>query len=99
MTLNQIDSTRKEILKQYHAGTSFSVLANRYTMDGSKDGDLGWFTEGTMIKEFENEVARHSLNDIFTVDIPEKNWYYVVLKTFDDAIIDECKILRIKSGT
>ena len=97
MALDAIDAIRKEILKQYKNGTAFSILANKYTMDSSKDGDLGWFTEGMMVPEFESEIKKHKLNDVFTIDIPGKKWHYVVLKTFEDKKMDELVVFRIKS--
>lgn len=47
-------------------------------------GDLGWFSEGTMYKAFEDAIKSHKKNDLFEVDIPENRWYYVVLKTYND---------------
>lgn len=49
-----------------------------------KGGDLDWFNEDVMHQTFVNAIKKHKKNDIFIVDIPEENWYYVVLKTYDD---------------
>jgi hypothetical protein len=84
-TLEQIDVIRRNIISDYKKGRSFADMANRYTMDAAKDGDLGWFDEGVMVKVFEDEIKSHKKGDIFTVDIPDRKWYYVVLKTFDDV--------------
>jgi hypothetical protein len=81
----RIGELRYEIMTFYANGEAFSDLANEYTMDGNKNGDLGWFEEGMMVKDFETAIKAHKKGDIFTVNIPEKKWYYVVLKTFDDA--------------
>jgi parvulin-like peptidyl-prolyl isomerase len=62
-------------------------------MDNSKDGDLGWFVEGQMEKSFQDEILKHKKGEIFTVDIPANNWFYLVLKTFDD--IEKTKITYI----
>ncbi|WP_395043120.1 peptidylprolyl isomerase [Flavobacterium sp.] len=83
MNVLDINKIRKTIILDYKNGSSFSILANKYTMDGNKDGDLGWFEEGQMVKIFEDEIKKHKKDEIFIVDIPEENWYYVVLKTFD----------------
>jgi len=79
-----ISEIRYEILTYFASGENFYDLANEYTMDGNKDGDLGWFEEGMMVKDFETAIKAHKKGDIFTIDIPENKWYYVVLKTFDD---------------
>lgn len=49
----------QSVLDQLNQGGSFSELAKRYSMDpGSKDnaGDLGFFTRGVMVPEFEEKV-------------------------------------------
>lgn len=82
--LKRIGELRYEIMTFIANGKKFSDLANEYTMDGNKNGDLGWFEEGMMVKDFENAIKAHKKGDVFTVDIPENKWYYVVFKTFDD---------------
>ncbi len=97
LNLKQIDSIRSVILKKYEAGSSFAELANEYTMDfNSKGGDLGWFASGTMVKSFEDAVKKHKKGDIFTLNIPERNWYYVVLKTYTDQERNVHYYVRLK---
>lgn len=97
MSLQAINDLRKKIVNQYKNGAKFSDLANQYTMDSAKDGDLSWFTEGTMVKEFETAIKKHNKNDIFTIDLTKENWYYVALKTYQDQIVEELTILKVKS--
>ena len=99
LSLKEIEKLRTQILKDYKNGIPFTDLANKYTMDSSKNGDLGWFTEGMMVPDFETAIKIHKLNEIFKVDVPNNKWYYVVLKTFDDKQIKELGILKIKSNT
>ncbi len=99
LSLQSIDSLRKIILHKYKNGISFLDLVKEYNMDSNKKGDLGWFTEGMMMKEFEMAVRSHKLNDIFTIDIPSKKWHYVTLKTFDDKNIKTLIILKVKNST
>jgi parvulin-like peptidyl-prolyl isomerase len=93
-----IDRLRTEIVNKYKSGTPFSDLANAYTMDATPNGDVGWFKENVMAKEFELAVKEHKRNDLFTVDIPASKWYFVVLKTFDDRITKRLTVLKIKTG-
>jgi len=98
ISLKKINETRNKILKKYEKGISFSQLASQYTMDTTKDGDLGWFAEGMMVPEFESAVKQHKINDIFKVDIPERKWFYIVLKTFEDKKVNQFTVIKIKSS-
>lgn len=94
----EINAKRKHIIKKYNEGIPFSQLAQQYSMDNNanKGGDLGWFTQGTYYQEFEDAIINNSeINDIFTLDIDEKNWYYVILKTYSVKEIREVKALKI----
>ncbi|MNS73450.1 hypothetical protein D3C72_1068930 [compost metagenome] len=52
-----------------------------------------------MVPEFETAIKNHKQNDVFKVDVPDKKWYYIVLKTFNDKKVEELSILKIKSST
>lgn len=95
LTASAIKQRRKIILDKYSNGIPFTELARMYTMDGNSTGDLNWFAEGMMAKEFEDAVKQHKINDIFTIDIPERNWYYVTLKTFTDRKIKKITVLKV----
>ena len=90
-----IDSLRDIIISKYNNGTKFEDLVEIYNMDSNKSGELGWFTDGMMVKTFELAIKRKSVNSIFTVDIPENNWYYVVLKTNDERVSKSYNLLQI----
>jgi hypothetical protein len=90
-----IDSLRDIIISKYNSGTKFEDLVEIYNMDSNKSGELGWFTDGIMVKSFEIAIKSKSLNSIFTVDIPENNWYYVVLKTNNQRVSKSYNILQI----
>ncbi len=92
----QIDSIRALILKQANAGTPFTQLSDQYTMDGNTThGDTGWFFgELMMPKEFQDAVKNHKTGDIFNVDVSEKQWHYIVKKTYDDDDRKEMTVLR-----
>ncbi|HVY76270.1 MAG TPA: peptidylprolyl isomerase [Puia sp.] len=93
---SEIDSLKKLIVQKASAGESFEKLSDEYTMDGNNThGDTGWFFgEYTMPKEFQEAVKRHKLGDIFFVDVPERQWHYIVKKTYDDKIQKDITVLR-----
>jgi parvulin-like peptidyl-prolyl isomerase len=99
LTLSQIEKLRSKIISQFKEGIAFSDLAKEYSMDGNLSGDLNWFTEGMMVPEFEEAIKMHKKDDIFTVDIPSRNWYYVTLKTYEDILISKITLLSIKNGS
>jgi parvulin-like peptidyl-prolyl isomerase len=96
LSLTQIDSIRKLILKKYSAGTSFDKLSDEYTMDGNKThGDTGWFFGEEMVpKELQDAVKNHKTGDIFFVDVSDKQWHYIVKKTYDDQVKKDITVLR-----
>jgi parvulin-like peptidyl-prolyl isomerase len=98
LTKISIDSIRAIILNKFKNGIPFYELAQEYSMDGNTTGDLGWFGENVMVKEFEVEIKNHKKNEIFTVDLAANKWYYVVFKTFDDRVVKRLTILKIRAG-
>lgn len=100
LSLNEIDSLRTTVIKKYNDGVPFSKLSKKYaSYEKPNDGDLGWFEEKMMVRDFEDAVKEHKKGDIFTVDIPSKDWYYVVLKTFDDRESRIIKMIRIRCSS
>ena len=98
-SLEDINAARFLILKKYEEGYPFDVLAKQYSMDvtATRGGDLGWFTPGTFIEDLEHKIISpdHATNDIFFVDIPDENKYYVVLKTHEQLGIKQVKVLKV----
>jgi parvulin-like peptidyl-prolyl isomerase len=83
LRIDQIDSLKKIIFGKLENGETFGTLARQYSMDGNskKNGDLGWFEEGQMMKEFEDKVKSRQSGEVYTVDMSDKKWYYVVKNT------------------
>jgi parvulin-like peptidyl-prolyl isomerase len=92
----EVDSLSKLIVGKLNAGESFESLSDKYTMDGNDTkGDLGWFYgEGQVPKEVQEAVAKHKKGDIFFLDIPERQWYYILKKTYDDDFKKEIVVLK-----
>lgn len=96
LSQREVDSLSKIITGKLQAGENFEKLSDQYTMDGNDTkGDLGWFYgEGQVPKELQDAVAKHKKGDVFVLDIPERQWYYIIKKTYDDDFKKEMVVLR-----
>jgi peptidyl-prolyl cis-trans isomerase D len=58
-----------DILTRIKKGESFAALASEFGTDGTKDkgGDLGWFTEGAMVKDFNDAIKNGRKGDQFVL--------------------------------
>jgi parvulin-like peptidyl-prolyl isomerase len=96
LSVTEIDSLKKIIVQKATAGASFEQLSDQYTMDGNTThGDTGWFFGVEMMpKEFQEAVSKHKMGEIFFVDVTEKQWHYIVKKTYDDREKKDITVLR-----
>lgn len=55
-----------EVMAQIKSGVDFGAMAAQYGTDGTaqRGGDLGWFTEGNMVKEFNDAVLAGKKGDM-----------------------------------
>lgn len=70
MSLDSVNTRMEAIKKEIEAGADFGVLAQKYSEDkGSaiKGGDLGWFSEGAMVDEFNEACFTSKKGDISIV--------------------------------
>lgn len=93
---SQIDSLKKVIVQKASSGVSFTTLSDQYTMDGNKThGDTDWFAgEYSFPKEFLEAVQKHQFGEIFFVDVPDKQWHYIVKKSYNDRVKKHMTILK-----
>lgn len=96
LSKSEVDSLKKIIVQRASAGEDWGKLSDQFTMDGNKTkGDTDWFWgEYSFPKEFQDAVQKHKTGEIFFVDVPEKQWHYIVKKTHDDDVKKEIKVLR-----
>ena len=69
-----------DVLAQLKAGANFEDLAKKYSIDpaGAKGGDLGWFSKGSMIPEFEK--AAFALKEGEVSGIVKTKFGYHIIK-------------------
>lgn len=96
LSKSEVDSLKKLIVQKANAGTPFEQLSDQYTMDGNKThGDTDWFFGELMFpKEFQDAVAAHKTGEIFFVDVEDKQWHYIIKKTYDDQLKKDITVLR-----
>jgi parvulin-like peptidyl-prolyl isomerase len=93
---SEVDSLKKLITQKANSGASFDQLSDQYTMDGNTThGDTGWFFGVEMMpKEFQDAVKNHKTGEIFYVDVSDRQWHYIVKKTYDDHLQKDITVLR-----
>lgn len=77
----EMKALRSQIIAAYKNGTPFLNLVHKFSEDGNPTGTLDWFYEGMTDPDFDKAVRSKPAGSIFTVDVPQRYWYYVVLKT------------------
>ena len=92
----EIDSLSKIVVEKLNKGIPFEKVSDEYTMDGNNtQGDTGWFYgEDTVPRELQEAIKKHKKDEIFFVDVPERQWYYIVKKTYDDDLRKEITVLK-----
>jgi hypothetical protein len=97
-SMTQISALRSKIIEEYTNGTPFLTLVKNYNEDGNPTGELDWFYKGLLVEEFDSVVRKKSAGEIFTVDVKNNKWYYVVLKTENNKIVKSTRSIVIKLG-
>ena len=87
------------IVDQLHKGASFEAMAKRFSADqgsAARGGDLGWFPQGSMVKEFEDAVVASAVNDIKVV----KTQYglHIIQTTGKTAPVKKVKLAVVERG-
>lgn len=96
LTPSEVETLKKEIMGKINAGENFAALSDKYTMDGNKTkGDTDWFYgEYSFPKEFQDAVSKHAKGEVFFLDVADKDWHYIIKKTYDDDVKKDITVLR-----
>jgi parvulin-like peptidyl-prolyl isomerase len=93
---SEVDSMKKTVVAKINAGEAWDKISDTYTMDGNTTkGDTDWFFGELMFpKEVQDAVAAHKKGDVFFVDVSERNWHYIIKKTYDDRVQKDVVVLK-----
>lgn len=97
-SVDEMRQFQNKIIAKYNNGFRFKDLAKMYSMDANanRGGDLGWFTKGKTSTELEDTIINENDGkDIFTLEFPDKQAYYVVVRTQPTKFIEEIKVLQV----
>ncbi|WP_275695619.1 peptidylprolyl isomerase [Ferdinandcohnia quinoae] len=76
------EETAKEVKKKLDEGANFEDLAKEYSTDSSAEsgGDLGYFSAGDMVEEFEKAAFSMKIDDISN-PVKTENGYHIIKVT------------------
>ena len=95
---SEMKQLQTKIISKYNEGFKFKDLAKRFSMDvnANRGGDLGWFTKDKSTTELQDAILNENDGkDIFTLEFPDKQAYYVVVRTYPAKLIEEIKVLQV----
>jgi foldase protein PrsA len=89
------EKTAKDLISKINSGSDFDKLAKEFSTDtGSKDkgGDLGFFTKGQMVPEFENATWSLKNEQMTNKAVKSQFGYHIIKRTgFEPAKLDPFK--------
>lgn len=70
----------KKVLREIQNGADFAEMASIHGTDGTKDigGDLGWFTEGRMVPEFNDAVMDATREGVLPSPVKTDFGYHII---------------------
>ncbi|MFZ5987080.1 MAG: peptidylprolyl isomerase [Bacillota bacterium] len=90
------ENTAKEVLSEINSGSSFEDTVKKYSLCPSKSqgGDLGYFTKGKMVPEFESAAFSMKNGEISNEPVKTQFGFHIIkltdkkdagIKTFDEV--------------
>ncbi|MGB3465293.1 MAG: peptidylprolyl isomerase, partial [Cyclobacteriaceae bacterium] len=87
----------EDIIREIRNGADFAEKAREHGTDGtaSKGGDLGWFTEGAMVAEFNDAVMNASKTGLIRKPVKTQFGYHIIDVT-ETKVQDSYKIAQLE---
>ena len=86
----EVKAEAVKILKSIKAGEDFAKMASKYGSDATKDrgGDLGWFSKGQMVPEFDKAVMALKDGQLNKELVKTQYGYHIIKKTGERVVRD-----------
>ena len=87
----------RKVLRQIKNGADFAEMARQYGQDGtaSKGGDLGWFSDGRMVKPFEEAVYGARRKGLLN-DVVETQHGYHIINVTETKTNEQFKVAKVE---
>ncbi|NRA12136.1 MAG: peptidylprolyl isomerase [Crocinitomicaceae bacterium] len=92
----KINKLQDQIIGEYNSGKTIIELVAKYNQDLNPTGELDWFGTKTMLREFEKAVWNEPINAVIKVNIPSRDWHYVVFKAHENVEVNVANCARVK---
>ena len=78
----------EELLTQIKNGANFEELAKLNSADGSAEsgGDLGYFSKGEMVSEFETAIEKTEIGQIYPEIVETTYGYHIIKRTGENTV-------------
>ena len=76
----EVKAEAQKVLREIQGGANFAAMAKKYGEDGtsSRGGDLGWFSKGRMVKEFEEAAFSAKKTGLIRKLIKTEFGYHII---------------------
>ncbi|KGR81807.1 foldase [Lysinibacillus odysseyi 34hs-1 = NBRC 100172] len=84
------EATANEVIKKLNAGEDFGELAHEYSTDtvsAENGGELGYFSKGQMVEEFENAAFAMKVGEVSKTPVKTEHGYHIIKVTDKKAAV------------
>lgn len=84
------EATANEVIKKLNAGEDFGELAHEYSTDTASaeaGGELGYFSKGQMVEEFENAAFAMKVGEVSKTPVKTEHGYHIIKVTDKKAAV------------
>lgn len=84
------EATANEVIKKLNAGGDFGELAHEYSTDtvsAENGGELGYFSKGQMVEEFENAAFAMKVGEVSKTPVKTEHGYHIIKVTDKKAAV------------